>query len=132
MVAQKTPHFPLDKSRMSRRLYTLAWPARRGSPKVLIAIQNSIGELRGTVSALKAGVETNEKTFRSDFRWTWGGIAAGVVVIIGAIMGMFFSAYFKLDDRISAAASGLVRIETKVDQLVARPAPLPPSILPGR
>lgn len=60
------------------------------------------------------------KGFKADFRWTWSGIAAGVVLMLGVL----FFAYFRLDDRINTLSTGQARIETKIDDLIQRtPAP---------
>lgn len=58
-------------------------------------------------------------------------MAAGVVVIMVAIMGTLFFAYFKLDDKISGISTELTRTQTKVDQLIQRPVPPAPTVLPG-
>jgi hypothetical protein len=90
-----------------------------------MALQDSVGELKGTVRSLSGNVETQEKNFRTDFKWTWTGLAAATVLLMGA----FIFGYFKLDERINTMSTALTRIETKVDGL--RPSPPLPSVLPG-
>lgn len=70
----------------------------------------------------------NDAQHRKDFRWTWGGLIAGFLVLAG----LFIYGYNRLDDRIDVKTTSLVisitRVETKLDDLSGRllPPPAPP------
>jgi hypothetical protein len=96
----------------------------------LMQVQKSLGELKAHVEQPNSRITTQEQNSRSDFRWTWSGLAAATVLLISALI----FGYFKLDDRAVAMAGGLIKVETKVDALSQRPpAPAsPPAVLPQR
>jgi hypothetical protein len=97
-----------------------------GIAESLMQIQKSIGELTAHVEQTNSRINIQEQNFRSDFRWTWTGLAATAVLLIGALI----FGYFRLDDKAVAVSTGLTKVETKVDALLQRtPAP---TILPQR
>jgi hypothetical protein len=93
----------------------------------MMQMQNTLGELKAHLEQTRSAVGTHEHAFRTDFRWTWGGLAAAVIILMGALIG----GYFRLDDRQSNLSTALTRIETKVDSLLQKPSPPPASVIPG-
>lgn len=92
----------------------------------MMQIQHSLGELKSSVAQLQLGAEDQERAVRSDFRWTWTGLAAATVLLIRALI----FGYFRLDDRQAAMSTTLTKIDTKVDGILQRdqtpkPPPLP-------
>jgi hypothetical protein len=85
-------------------------------------------QTRIIVEAVKATVSTLESNVKEirDYRYTdlWRHLAAfgaGVVLVMTALV----TAYFKLDDKISGLSTSNTRIETKLDDLIARIPPVP-------
>jgi hypothetical protein len=97
--------------------------------EAMMQMQSTLAELRSDANHLKTTITNHENAFRSDFRWTWGGIAAAVVLLMSALI----FGYFKLDDKQSASAIGQARIETKIDYLMNHPSTLnrQPNTLPA-
>jgi hypothetical protein len=85
-------------------------------------------QTRMIVDAVKASVSALETDVRAirDYRYTdlllhIGVFTAAVVIVVGMIV----TVYFKLDDRISAISTSSTKVETKLDDLLARIPPVP-------
>src|ERR1700674_5299685 len=79
----------------------------------LMQVQKSLGELKAHVEQTNSRITTQEQNSRTDFRWTWSGLAAATVLLVGALI----FGYFKLDDKAVVMSTGLTKVETKVDAL---------------
>jgi hypothetical protein len=95
--------------------------------EAMMQLQNTIGELRANVVSLQSGINKHEQSFRNDFRWTWTGLAAATVLLMGALI----FGYFRLEDRQSNLDKATVRIETKVDDALQRLPAAPANVLQG-
>jgi hypothetical protein len=87
-----------------------------GHTRILIdAVKENIADLKMDVKDIKS------HRF-SDLLWHITGLV-GVAVVLGS---MLIAAYFRLDDKISSLSTQSTRIETKLDDIIARipPAPL--------
>lgn len=84
---------------------------------VVEAVNDSISELKQDVREIKGYRFT-------DLVLHISALAAGFVLLAG----MMIAAYFKLEDKISALSTKSTRIETKLEDLLARipPVPSPP------
>jgi hypothetical protein len=89
--------------------------------EMMMQVQRSIGELSAHVFQIRTNASELRQESKSDFRWTWSGIAAAVVLVIGALI----YGYFRLDDRQNNLNTGLTKIETKLDDLLQRIPPAP-------
>jgi hypothetical protein len=92
------------------------------------------GEVRAIVSALEAEIRGIKgeisllnRDRHSDFKFTMSVFAAGVVLLVG----MLFFGFFKLDDRTNKVDDSLrkqenlsTRIDTKLEDLLARIPPV--------
>jgi hypothetical protein len=89
-------------------------------------------QTRQIVEAVKASVSELKQDVRDikNYRYTdlllhVGAFAGGIVLVVG----MMVAAYFKLDDKISSVSTSNTRIETKLEDLLAR---IPPIAAPPR
>jgi hypothetical protein len=90
-------------------------------------VQKSLGELKVQVEQTNLRINTQEQNSRTDFRWTWSGLAAATVLLISALI----FGYFKLDDKAVTMSTGLTKVETKVDVLLQHtPGASAPTVLP--
>jgi hypothetical protein len=84
-------------------------------------------QTRIIVEAVKttvATLESNVKEIR-DYRYTdlWrhlAAFAAGIVLVVG----MLITAYFKIEDKMQILSTASTRMETKLDDLIARIPPV--------
>jgi hypothetical protein len=81
---------------------------------IVDAVKASVGILEGDVKAIR------------DYRYTdlllhIGAFAGGIIIVVT----MMVTAYFRLDDKIAALSTSNTRIETKLDDLLARIPPIP-------
>lgn len=82
--------------------------------RVLIdAVKESVSDLKSDVKEIKA------QRF-PDLLWHIAGLV-GLGVILG---GMMLTVYFKLEDKISALSTSSAKIETKLEDLIARIPPV--------
>jgi hypothetical protein len=82
-----------------------------------------INAIEGTVADLKADVREIRNHRVTDLLWHIGVFAGGFLILASA---MIF-AYFKIEEKTSALTTVTTRVETKLDDLVAR---LPPVVAP--
>jgi hypothetical protein len=61
----------------------------------MMQIQKSLGELTANVGQMKTALASHHDAMRSDFRWTWSGLAGATVLLTGALI----FGYFRLEDR---------------------------------
>jgi hypothetical protein len=76
--------------------------------------------VKDTVADLKADIHDIKGHRVSDLRWHIGIFGAGFLVLAG----MLITGYFKLEDRVSALSTASTRVETKLDDLLARIPPV--------
>lgn len=91
----------------------------------MMQMQKALGELSAHVDGARSVLDDHRRDVKSDFRWTWSGLAAAAVLLVGALI----FAYFRLEDRQVALGTSLARVETKLDDLLQR---LPPPPAPRR
>jgi hypothetical protein len=73
------------------------------------ALENSISEIKYDIKDIKS------------FRWTDFLWHIGVLIAFGVGFGVaLITVYFRLEDRISALSTASTRIETKLEDLLAR------------
>jgi hypothetical protein len=84
-------------------------------------------QTRIIVEAVKASVSTLEANVKEirDYRYTdlWrhlAAFAAGIVLVVG----MLITVYFKIEDKMQILSTTSTRIETKLDDLIARIPPV--------
>ena len=90
----------------------------------MMQMQKSIGEVAAHVNQLKENSAEHRRDVKADFRWTWSGLAAATVLLIGALI----VGYFRLEDRQANLDTNMTKIATQLDDLLQRvpPAPLVP------
>ncbi len=117
------------------RIYNLAVSETNRSPESIAqgtpadvmsrgerALFTDVGELRAEVKSLKESAAQNSR----DFRWTWGGLAAGFLILAGFFLYGYNRIEDRFDQRLNEALIGLTKVETKMDDLSQRILP-PPS-----
>jgi hypothetical protein len=82
--------------------------------QIVDAVRNSISPLENAVDRLQTG--------RIDDMWRFLYIYGGGVVLV---VGMFLLGYLRLSDRVDGLDKSNVRIEQKLDDLIARIPPIP-------
>jgi hypothetical protein len=81
--------------------------------QIVEAVKASVSELRQDVKDIK--------NYRyTDLLLHIGAFAGGIVLVVG----MMVAAYFKLEDKISAVSTSNTRMETKLEDLLARIPPV--------
>jgi len=94
-------------------------------------ISSSAGQLRIIISQLETSIRETRADIRdlkdhrhADFRWHITILGGGFLLLAG----MFIAGYLRLEDRIDPLTKSSIRIETKMDDLLARipPVPTPP------
>jgi hypothetical protein len=89
-------------------------------------ISASAAQLRVIVGHLQKNLQETRgdvKDIKTEFRWLMAGFAVGFL----ALGGMFIAGYLRLEDRIDPVTISTTRIETKLDDLLAR---IPPAVTP--
>jgi len=83
-----------------------------------------IDAVKESVADLKSDVKDIKSHRFADLLWHIAGLV-GLAIILG---GMMSAAYFKLEEKISNLSIASTRVETKLDDLIARipPVPTPP------
>jgi hypothetical protein len=78
----------------------------------------NVAELQAQVSDLQ----------HVDFRWTWGGLVAGFLILLGFLASGYLRLSDQLDQKTTSLLTATVRTETKLDDLSQRllPPPAPP------
>jgi hypothetical protein len=92
--------------------------AGAGQTRLLIkAIEDTVAELKTDVREIKSYRHT-------DFLYVITMFAAGFLLLAG----MLVFGYFRLDERLVSATATLIRVDTKLEDLVRRipPVPTPP------
>jgi hypothetical protein len=98
----------------------------QGSPKDFFrpGDRRIITDIAALQAQMRALEESNER-HHTDFRWTWGGLVAGFLLLAA----LFLYGYNRLEDRLDQKTTALltngVRVETKLDDLSQRLLPLP-------
>jgi hypothetical protein len=90
-------------------------------------LDSGSNQTRVIVDAVKASVATLEGDVKAirDYRYTdlllhIGAFAGGIIIVVT----MMVTAYFRLDDKITALSTSNTRIETKLEDLLARIPPV--------
>jgi hypothetical protein len=91
-------------------------PAFAQARIIVDAVKESVAELKSDVKEIKGHRHT-------DFVWIIGVLAAGFLVLLGAMA----TAYLRLDDKVSELSKSQTRIETRLEDLIAR---IPPTQTP--
>jgi hypothetical protein len=85
-----------------------------GQTRIIVeAVKESVADLKADVKEIKGHRV-------SDLRWHIGIFGAGFLVL----GGMLIAGYFKLEDRLSDLSTASTRVETKLDDLLARIPPV--------
>jgi len=79
-----------------------------------------IDAVKETVAELKTDVHEIRSHRFSDLLWHISGLVA-LAMVLG---GMLIAGYFKIEDRLSNLSTTSTRIETKLDDLIARIPPV--------
>ena len=94
-------------------------------------LDGGTNQTRMIVDAVKASVATLEGDVKAirDYRYTdlllhIGAFAGGIILVVT----MMVAAYFRLDDKLSAVSTSNTKIETKLEDLLAR---IPPVATPA-
>ena len=109
----------------------MANPQDAGPPREtanVTPIDSGSAQTRLIVDAVKSSVlvlEGDVKAIR-DYRYSdlllhIGAFAGGIIIVVTMIV----TAYFRLDDKIASVSTSNTRIETKLDDLLARIPPIP-------
>ncbi|MDQ2877615.1 MAG: hypothetical protein M3R41_00875 [Pseudomonadota bacterium] len=78
-----------------------------------------IDAIKEQISDLKIDVKDIKSDQRTDFRWILGIL----VTVLIFIVGMLFTVYSNMDDKINGISKENTRIETKLDSLLDRTGP---------
>ena len=88
-----------------------------GQTRMIVdAVKESVAELKADVKDIKGHRHT-------DFVWIIGVFATGFLVLLGAMA----TAYLRLDDKVSELSKSQTRMETRLEDLIAR---IPPAQTP--
>ncbi len=87
----------------------------------MMQMQSSVGELKARVEQLRSNEAEHQRDVKSDFKWTWTGLAGATVLLVSALI----YGYFRLEDRQVSMDTTLTRIETRLDDLLQRVPPSP-------
>jgi len=90
--------------------------------EVVQAVEFSVHDLKTGVEEIKGDVRTIKDHRWTDFMWHLAALIAALVIIGTGMV----SAYFRLEDKIAALSTASTRIETKLDDLLARIPPVQP------
>jgi len=93
-----------------------------GQTRLIVeAVKVSVSALKDDVSILKTDVREIRGHRVTDLLWHVGVVAAGVAIIFAGLT----AAYFKIEDRLSSLSTASTRVETKLEDLLARIPPVP-------
>lgn len=79
-----------------------------------------VDAVKESVCDLKVDVKDIKNHRHTDFVWNIGVLAAGFLLLSGAMI----TAYLRIDDKVSELSKSQIRIETKLDDLIARIPPV--------
>jgi hypothetical protein len=93
--------------------------------EVVQAVELSLNDVKTSVGEIKIDIKTIRDNRWRDFMWHIAALVAAFFVF-GTMLVM---AYFRLEDKIALLSISNTRLETKLDDLIAR---IPPVVTPPR
>jgi hypothetical protein len=91
--------------------------------QVASVLPSGAGHTQAIVNSLQGDISDIKK----DIRWLLGIYAGGFLLLAGAGASAVVGLYFKLDEKMEKLSSASIRVETKLEDLLAR---IPPAVTP--
>jgi len=78
----------------------------------------------GHTQAIVNSLQNDIGDIKKDIRWLLGIFAAGFLLLAGTGTGAIVGLYFKLDEKLEKYTASNIRMETKLEDLLARIPPV--------